>query len=45
MTCNENPFDPYEEDIDLEPLPLWIYEDEDPLWRVANDGAPRTIQS
>jgi hypothetical protein len=43
--CDENPFDPFEEENDLEPPPLWIYEDEDMPWRVANDGASRTIQS
>jgi hypothetical protein len=45
MSCHENPFDPFEEENDLEPPPLWIYEDEDMPWRVAKIGATRTIQS
>jgi hypothetical protein len=45
MSCAENPFDPFEEDIDLEPVPLWIYEEEDTPWRVAMREAPRMIQS
>lgn len=29
MYCDENPFDPFEEEISLEPAPLWVYEDND----------------
>jgi hypothetical protein len=43
--CDRNPFDPYEEEFVLESLPVWVYEEEDWPWRVANDEAARTIQS
>jgi hypothetical protein len=45
MSCDGDPFDPFDEELIFESIPLWVYEDEDMPWRVANDGAPRTIQS
>lgn len=36
MPCDRDPYDPFDEEIDLEPLPLWVYEEDDSPWKLRN---------